>query len=46
MPARITLFDILDMAAERGGAAVADRLESFSLMRTEHGPHCAKNSFS
>lgn len=35
MPARIAFFHILHMAAERGGAAVADRLESFSLMSAE-----------
>ena len=36
MSARIALLHILHMAAERGGAAVADRLEGFSLMSTEH----------
>ena len=36
MSARITLFHILHMAAERGGAAVANRLEGFSLMRAQH----------
>ena len=36
MPARIALLHILHMAAERGGAAVADRFESFSLVRAEY----------
>ena len=36
MPARIALLHILHMAAEGGGAAVANRLEGLSLPRTEH----------
>lgn len=36
MPARIALLHVLHMAAERDGAAVADRFESFSLMSAEH----------
>ena len=36
MSARIALFHILHMAAERGGAAVADRFESSSLMSAKH----------
>jgi len=36
MPARIALFHILHKAAQSGGAAVADRFESFSLMSGEH----------
>jgi len=36
MPACIALLHVLHMAAERGGPAVADRFESFSLMRTEY----------
>jgi len=35
MPARIALFHVLHMTAESGRAAVADGLESFSLVRTE-----------
>ena len=34
MPARIALLYILHMAAQGSGAAVADRAESFSPMRT------------
>lgn len=36
MPARIALFHVLHMPAESGGAAVADRFKSLSLMRTEN----------
>ena len=36
MPARVALLHILHMAAEGGGAAVADRLESSSLMGAKH----------
>ena len=36
MPARIALLHVLHMAAESGRTAVANRFESFSLMRTEY----------
>src|ERR1039457_6204088 len=36
MPALVALLHILHMAAKGGRAAVANRLESFSLLRTEH----------
>lgn len=36
MPARIALLYILHMAAKSGRTAVANRLESSSLMRTEY----------
>ena len=36
MSARIALLHILHMAAERGGAAVADCFESLSLMRPDY----------
>ena len=36
MSARIALLHILHMAAERGGAAVADCLESLSLMSPDY----------
>ncbi len=35
MPAGVALFHILHMAAEGGCAAVANRFEGLSLMRTE-----------
>ena len=38
MSARIALLYIFHMAAESGRTAVADRLESFSLMRTKYVP--------
>jgi hypothetical protein len=36
MSARIALLDILHMPAQSGCTAVADRCESFPLMRAEH----------
>ena len=36
MAARITLLHVLYMSAERRGAAVADRRESFSLISAEN----------
>jgi len=46
MPARIALLYILHMAAESGRSAVADRFESFSLMRTKYmAPSCEELSF-
>ena len=46
MPARIALFHILHMAAQRRRAAVADRCEGFSLMRSEHmAPLCEELFF-
>ena len=36
MSARITLFDILHMAAQSGGAAVADGSEGFPLRGVEY----------
>src|SRR5258708_5050791 len=36
MPARIALLHTLHMAAQGGRAAVANRFESFSLMRAEY----------
>ena len=35
MSAGIALFDVLDMAAESGGAAVANRFEGASLLGTD-----------
>ncbi len=46
MTARIALFHILHMAAERGGAAVTDRCEGFSLIGAEHmAPLCEELLF-
>jgi len=36
VPARIALLHILPMAAQGSGAAVTDRVESFSLTGTDH----------
>jgi len=46
MPALIALLHVLHMAAESGRTAVANRLESFSLMRTEYvSPLCEELFF-
>ena len=36
MSARIALFDVFRVTAERSGAAVADRLKGLALMSAEH----------
>ena len=46
MPARVALLHVLHMAAESGRTAVADRFESFSLMRTKYvSPSCEELFF-
>jgi hypothetical protein len=46
MSARIALLHILHMAAERGGAAVADCFESLSLMSPDYvAPFCEELLF-
>jgi hypothetical protein len=46
MPARIALLHVLRMTAESSRTAVADRFESFSLMRTKYvSPSCEELFF-
>jgi hypothetical protein len=46
MSARIALLDILHMATQSGGTAVADCCEGFSLMRTKYvSPSCEELLF-
>src|SRR5579862_6694257 len=46
MTARVALFHMLHMAAERRGAAVANRREGFSLIGAEHmAPLCEELFF-
>jgi len=45
MPAGIALFDFLHMAAESGGAAVANRFERASLLGTDDVPPLLEEVF-